>query len=63
MSDQGIIVTRTTSGAMTELEEAGLSVLDVGNQILLGVRPLQVPGIAARNVFIVVSPHPRPAIP
>ncbi|KAF4499910.1 polyketide synthase [Fusarium agapanthi] len=53
MSDQGIIITRATDVGMTELEAAGLSVLDVGNQILLGVRPLQMRGTAARNVLIV----------
>jgi hypothetical protein len=63
MSDQGIIITRATDVGMTELENAGLSVLDVGNQILLGVRPLQIPGTGARNVFIVVSSQSLPAIP
>ncbi|KAF5975014.1 polyketide synthase [Fusarium coicis] len=53
MSDQGIIITRATDIGMAELENAGLSVLDVGNQIILGVRPLQMPGTGARNVFIV----------
>nr|ALQ32824.1 putative polyketide synthase [Fusarium dlaminii] len=53
MSDQGIIITRATDVGMTELQVAGLNVLDVGNQILLGVRPLQMLGTAARNIFIV----------
>nr|ALQ33013.1 putative polyketide synthase [Fusarium subglutinans] len=52
LSDQGIIITRATDVSMTEMEAAGLSVLDVGNQILLGVHALQLPGTAARNIFI-----------
>ncbi|KAF5620208.1 polyketide synthase [Fusarium sp. NRRL 52700] len=53
ISDQGILITRATGVGMTELPGAGFDVLDVGNQILLGMRPLQTPGTAARNVFIV----------
>ncbi|KLP20845.1 putative polyketide synthase [Fusarium fujikuroi] len=53
LSDQGIIITRTTSATATEFKASGFDLLDAGNQISLGVRPLQMPGTAARNVFIV----------
>ncbi|CZR44814.1 putative polyketide synthase [Fusarium proliferatum ET1] len=53
LSDQGIIITRTTSVTATEFKASGFDLLDAGNQISLGVRPLQMPGTAARNVFIV----------
>nr|ALQ32794.1 putative polyketide synthase [Fusarium bulbicola] len=53
MSDQGILITRATDVGKTELQAAGLSILGVGNQILIGVRPVQMTGTAARNVFIV----------
>ncbi|QGI70354.1 hypothetical protein CEK27_002683 [Fusarium fujikuroi] len=53
LSDQGIIITRTTSITATEFKASGFDVLDAGNQISLGVRPLQMPGTVPRNVFIV----------
>nr|ALQ33041.1 putative polyketide synthase [Fusarium thapsinum] len=52
ISDQTIIITRATDVGTAELQLAGFDVLDVGNQILLGVRPLYMPGMANRNVFI-----------
>ncbi|KAF5688761.1 polyketide synthase [Fusarium denticulatum] len=55
ISDQSIIITRATDVGTTELQLAGFDALDVGNQILLGVRPLHMPGIANRNVFILLG--------
>nr|ALQ32883.1 putative polyketide synthase [Fusarium miscanthi] len=53
LSDKGVVITRTTSVCVTELKAAGFDVLNVGSQILLGVRPLQTIGTDTRNVFIV----------
>ncbi|OTB12751.1 hypothetical protein K445DRAFT_65805 [Daldinia sp. EC12] len=53
ISDHGIIITRKSDTAITELKAAGFDVLDVGKQVLLAVRPLGTTVLRGRNAFIV----------
>ncbi len=40
---------------MAELQAAGFNTLDVGKQVLLAIRPLQITSLAGRNALIIVS--------
>lgn len=62
VSQTGIIVTRRSEAAVSELEAAGFDILDVGKQVLLAVRPLKTTSLTGRNVLIVQAENPSPGV-
>lgn len=62
VSDTGIIVTRRSDAARVELMAAGFDVLDVGKQVLLGVRPMKTTSLTGRNALIVHADQPSRAV-
>lgn len=62
VSQNGIIITRRSDAAVSELKAAGFDILDVGKQVLLAVRPLQATGLSDRNVLIVRSENASRAV-
>ncbi|KAH6638603.1 polyketide synthase [Truncatella angustata] len=62
VSDQGIIITRKSNAAISELKAAGFDVLDVGKQVLLALRPAQTSSLTGRNALIVRAENSSSAV-
>lgn len=54
VSDKGVVITRKTVAAVDVLSAGGFEVIDVGKQVLFGVRPLPASKLAGRKALIVV---------
>ncbi|KAK1634593.1 polyketide synthase [Colletotrichum phormii] len=55
-SNGGVVIMRKVAGASEVLQRAGLSVIDVGRGVLVGLRPLSLSSLAKRNAVILVRP-------
>ena len=62
VSNTGIVVTRKSDAALSELKTAGFDVLHVGKQVLLAVRPLPTTSLTGRNALIVRAEKASPAV-
>ncbi|KAI1470380.1 polyketide synthase [Daldinia caldariorum] len=62
VSDHGIIITRRSDVAITELRSAGFDVFDVGKQVLLAMRQPQTTILRGRNAFIVRAENSTSAV-
>ncbi|KAI1426161.1 polyketide synthase [Xylaria sp. FL1777] len=62
LSDRGIIVTRKSNAALSELEAAGFEVADVGTQVLLASQPLAVTSLCGRNAVIIHAEIASPTV-
>ncbi|KAI1660867.1 polyketide synthase [Daldinia decipiens] len=62
ISDHGIIITRKSDAAVSELEAAGFDVLDAGKQVLLAVRPIQTTIFTGRKAVIVQAENSTSAV-
>ncbi|KAI1817433.1 polyketide synthase [Poronia punctata] len=62
VSNRGIIVTRRSDAAISELTAAGFNLIDVGKQVLLAVRPAQRTSLTGRKALIVRAESSSPAV-
>ncbi|KAI1149132.1 polyketide synthase [Nemania diffusa] len=62
LSDIGVIITRKSEVAASELKTAGFQIIDVGKQVLLAVKNTQGTILSGRNALIVHTEVASPAV-